>query len=97
MLILPFNLNLEHIQAGFSSKTRAIIPVHLFGQCCDMDEILSFAREHNLHVIEDNAQSLGCEYTSKDGSVRKSGTLGEIGCNSFFPTKNLGCLVTEVL
>jgi UDP-2-acetamido-2-deoxy-ribo-hexuluronate aminotransferase len=86
-----FNLNLEHIQAGFSSKTRAIIPVHLFGQCCDMDEILSFAREHDLHVIEDNAQSLGCEYTSKDGSVRKSGTLGEIGCNSFFPTKNLGC------
>lgn len=86
-----FNLSVENVQKGLSSRTKAIIPVHLFGQSCDMEPILAFAREHGLYVIEDNAQAMGAEYTFSDGRKAKTGAMGTIGCTSFFPTKNLGC------
>lgn len=86
-----FNIDPDQIRKSISSKTRAIIPVHLFGQPAPMDEILQIAKEHNLFVIEDNAQSLGSWYHGTDGSVKRSGTLGHIGTTSFFPTKPLGC------
>jgi len=86
-----FNITLKNIEKGFSSKTKAIIPVHLFGQICDMEEIMNFANTHNLYVIEDNAQTLGACYTFSDGRKKQAGTVGHIGCTSFFPTKNLGC------
>lgn len=86
-----FNVTVDNIRKGLSDKTRAIIPVHLFGQSCDMEPILKFAKEHNLYVIEDNAQAIGAEYTFSDGHKEKTGTMGTIGCTSFFPSKNLGC------
>lgn len=86
-----FNVTVENIKKALSPKTKAIIPVHLFGQSCDMEPILAFAREHNLYVIEDNAQAIGAEYTFSDGHKEKTGTMGIIGCTSFFPSKNLGC------
>jgi dTDP-4-amino-4,6-dideoxygalactose transaminase len=86
-----FNITLEHIQKGLSAKTKAIIPVHLFGQSCPMEEIMDFARKHHLYVIEDNAQAIGASYTFSDQSKKQTGTIGHIGCTSFFPTKNLGC------
>lgn len=86
-----FNVTAEHIRKALSSRTRAIIPVHLFGQSCDMEPIMEFAREHDLYVIEDNAQAIGADYTFSDGRKRKTGTIGHIGCTSFFPSKNLGC------
>ena len=86
-----FNVKVENIKKGLSEKTKAIIPVHLFGQSCDMEPILAFAKEHNLYVIEDNAQAIGAEYTFSDGHKEKTGTMGTIGCTSFFPSKNLGC------
>ena len=86
-----FNVTVDNIKKGLSSKTKAIIPVHLFGQSCDMEPILAFAKEHNLYVIEDNAQAIGAEYTFSDGHKAKTGTMGTIGCTSFFPSKNLGC------
>ena len=86
-----FNVTVENIKKALSDKTKAIIPVHLFGQSCDMEPILSFAKEHNLYVIEDNAQAIGAEYTFSDGHKEKTGTMGTIGCTSFFPSKNLGC------
>src|SRR5690606_31250887 len=67
------------------------VPVHLYGQSCDMEPIIALAKKHDLFVIEDNAQALGSEYTFSDGSVSKAGTMGDIGCTSFFPSKNLGC------
>lgn len=85
-----FNVSLRNIEKAYSPKTKAIIPVHLFGQSCDMEPILKFAAEHQLFVIEDNAQAIGAEYTFADGRVAKTGTMGTIGCTSFFPTKNLG-------
>lgn len=81
----------EAIERAITPKTKAIVPVHLFGQCANMDAILDIARRHHLYVIEDNAQAIGAEYTFEDGTVKKSGTLGTIGCTSFFPSKNLGC------
>ena len=81
-----YNINPEEIRKKINSKTRAIIPVHLFGQCCDMDPIMEMARENNLIVIEDSAQSIGSEYKG-----RRSGSMGDYGCFSFFPSKNLGC------
>lgn len=86
-----FNVTVENIKNALSPKTKAIIPVHLFGQSCDMEPILNFAKEHNLYVIEDNAQAIGAEYTFSDGHKAKAGTMGTIGCTSFFPSKNLGC------
>ncbi len=86
-----FTINPEKIKAAITDKTKAIIPVHLFGQCANMEEILKIAKDHNLYVIEDNAQAIGAEYTFSDGTVKKSGTIGTIGTTSFFPSKNLGC------
>lgn len=86
-----FNIDPAAIEKAITPKTRAIVPVHLFGQVADMDRIMEIARKHQLYVIEDNAQAIGAEYTSKDGSVKKAGTIGHIGCTSFFPSKNLGC------
>lgn len=84
-----FNINL--IEQAISSRTRAIIPVHLFGQSCDMEPLLELASKHGLYVVEDNAQAIGAEYTFSDGRKVKTGTMGIIGCTSFFPSKNLGC------
>lgn len=86
-----FNVTIDNIKKGLTDKTKAIIPVHLFGQSCDMEPILVFAKEHGLFVIEDNAQAIGAEYTYEDGHQKKTGTMGIIGCTSFFPSKNLGC------
>lgn len=86
-----FNVTIENIEKALSPKTKAIVPVHLFGQSCDMEPILNFATKHNLYVIEDNAQAIGAEYTFSDGRKAKTGTMGTIGCTSFFPSKNLGC------
>lgn len=86
-----FNITAKHISAAISSKTKAIVPVHLFGQSCNMDEIMTLAEEHGLYVIEDNAQAIGADYTCGNGDKKKTGTIGHIGCTSFFPSKNLGC------
>ena len=86
-----FNTTVDNIRKGLTSKTKAIIPVHLFGQSCDMEPIMDFAAEHSLYVIEDNAQSIGAEYIFSDGHRARTGTIGDIGCTSFFPSKNLGC------
>ncbi len=86
-----FNIDVEAIKAAITPKTKAIVPVHLFGQCAPMEEIMAIAKEHNLYVIEDNAQAIGADYTFSDGRVAKAGTIGDIGATSFFPSKNLGC------
>lgn len=86
-----FNVTLENIEKGLSERTKAIIPVHLFGQSCDMEPVMELAEKHNLYVIEDNAQSLGAKYKFSDGAQKHTGTIGHIGCTSFFPSKNLGC------
>lgn len=87
-----FNTTAENIQRAITRNTKAIIPVHLFGQSCPMESILNIAKEHHLHVIEDNAQSIGCEYTFSNGEKTMTGTMGTFGCLSFFPSKNLGCM-----
>jgi dTDP-4-amino-4,6-dideoxygalactose transaminase len=79
------------IEKAITEKTKAIVPVHLYGQACNMNEIMSVARKHNLKVIEDNAQAIGSDYILSDGSKVKTGSIGDIGCTSFFPSKNLGC------
>ncbi len=81
-----FTIDTEKLKAAITPKTKAIIPVHLFGQCANMDEIMSIAKEHNLYVVEDTAQAIGADYKGQ-----KAGTIGHIGCTSFFPSKNLGC------
>lgn len=86
-----FNLDPLKIESSISRNTKAIIAVHLFGQSCDMAPILKIAETYHLHVIEDNAQSTGAEYTFPDGRIRKTGTMGHIGTTSFFPTKPLAC------
>jgi UDP-2-acetamido-2-deoxy-ribo-hexuluronate aminotransferase len=86
-----FTISPEAIRKAITPNTKAIIPVHLFGQCANMEEIMQIANEHNLYVIEDNAQAIGAEYTFKNGTCKKSGTMGIIGTTSFFPSKNLGC------
>lgn len=88
---ISFNLKPDEVEQAVSSKTKAIIPVHLFGQCADMDQIMAIAEKHQLYVVEDNAQALGADFYSKNGRVKKAGTIGHIGCTSFFPAKNLGC------
>jgi UDP-2-acetamido-2-deoxy-ribo-hexuluronate aminotransferase len=85
------NISLEGIRKAITPKTKAIVPVHLFGRAANMDAIMEIAAEHNLYVIEDNAQAIGADYTSKDGSKTKVGTIGHVGATSFFPSKNLGC------
>ncbi len=86
-----FCLNIEAVENAITPNTKAIVPVHLFGQCADMEAIMNVASKHNLFVIEDACQSIGSDYIFKDGSKKKSGTIGHIGCTSFFPSKNLGC------
>ena len=86
-----FLIDPKKIRAAITPKTKAIVPVHLFGQCANMDEIINIAHEHDLYVIEDNAQAIGADYTFKNGIQSKSGTMGHVGCTSFFPSKNLGC------
>lgn len=85
-----FNLDVAQIETVITSKTKAILPVHLFGQCANMEVILDLAKQHKLFVVEDACQSLGTDYLFSDGSKKKAGTIGHIGCNSFFPSKNLG-------
>ena len=85
-----FNLRASDVEAAITSRTRAVVPVHLFGQSCDMSELLVLAKAHDLYVVEDNAQAIGADYTFPDGRQRKTGALGHIGCTSFFPSKNLG-------
>ena len=86
-----FNINIEAIKKAITPKTKAIVPVHLFGQCANMEAIIEIAEAHNLFVIEDNAQAIGANYTYKDGTKVKAGTIGHVGATSFFPSKNLGC------
>ena len=88
---ITFNIDIEAIKKAITPKTKAIVPVHLFGLAANMDEIMVLAKEHNLYVIEDNAQGIGANYLSKDGSKRKTGTIGHVASTSFFPSKNLGC------
>lgn len=78
------------IEKAITPKTKAIIPVHLYGQAANMEQIMAIATKHNLFVIEDNAQAIGCDYTFSNGTVKKTGTIGHIGCTSFYPSKNLG-------
>ena len=86
-----FNIDPKAIERAITPKTRAIVPVHLFGQVAPMEEIMEIAKKHNLYVIEDNCQAIGSDYFFSDGSCKKAGTIGHIGCTSFFPSKNLGC------
>ena len=86
-----FTVERQNIVKAITANTKAIVPVHLFGQSCDMEPILKLAKEQGLYVIEDNAQAIGAEYTFSDGRKAKTGTMGTIGCTSFFPSKNLGC------
>lgn len=88
---ITFNITSENIEKAIGPKTKAIVPVHLFGQCADMEPIITLAKEKGLYVIEDTAQAIGAIYTFSDGSKRQAGTMGNIGCTSFFPSKNLGC------
>ena len=86
-----FNINCDEIQKAITPKTKAIIPVHLFGQVANMDRVMDIAKTNNLFVIEDNAQGIGSTYFSSNNTKQKSGTIGDIGTTSFFPSKNLGC------
>ncbi len=86
-----FTINTEAIRKAITPKTKAIVPVHLFGQCANMEEIMAIAKEFNLFVIEDNAQAIGASYSYSNGSKAKAGTIGDVGTTSFFPSKNLGC------
>ncbi len=86
-----FNITADLIEKAITPKTKAIVPVHLFGQSCDIEPILALAKRHHIYVIEDNAQAIGADYTFSDGTKKKTGTIGHIGCTSFFPSKNLGC------
>jgi UDP-2-acetamido-2-deoxy-ribo-hexuluronate aminotransferase len=91
--VLPdtFNIDPEAVKKAITPKTRAIVPVHLFGQCVDMEPLMEISRENNLYIIEDAAQAIGADYIFRDGSTKRAGTMGIIGCTSFFPSKNLGC------
>ena len=88
---IDFNIDIEAIKKAITPKTKAIVPVHLFGKAANMDAILEIAEEHDLFVIEDNAQAIGANYTHKDGKKVKTGAIGHVGSTSFFPSKNLGC------
>lgn len=86
-----FNIDIASLKRAITPKTKAIVPVHLFGLVANMDAIMEIAEEHNLFVIEDNAQAIGADYTSRDGSKKKAGSIGHVASTSFFPSKNLGC------
>jgi len=86
-----YNIDIDALKRAITPKTKAIVPVHLFGQVANMDAVMEIAKEHNLFVIEDNAQAIGANYTFKDGTKKKAGTIGNVGTTSFFPSKNLGC------
>lgn len=85
-----FNLTADIFEAAITPRTKAVVPVHLFGQSCDMEPIMQVANKHGIWVVEDNAQAIGADYTYSDGRTQKTGTLGHIGCTSFYPSKNLG-------
>lgn len=87
-----FNIDVKEIEKAITPKTKAIVPVHLFGQCADMEPILEIAKKHNLYVVEDTAQSLSAKYFFSNGTAKMAGTIGDIGTTSFFPSKNLGCM-----
>ena len=89
--INTYNLKIENIEAAITPRTKVIVPVHLFGQCVDMEPLLNLAKHYGLYVIEDAAQAIGAVYTFKNGIKKQAGTIGHIGCTSFFPSKNLGC------
>jgi len=86
-----FNIDVKAVERAITPKTKAIVPVHLFGQCANMDAILDLAEKNNLFVIEDNAQAIGANYSFQNGKKQKAGTMGNVGSTSFFPSKNLGC------
>ncbi|HPS28095.1 MAG TPA: DegT/DnrJ/EryC1/StrS family aminotransferase, partial [Bacteroidales bacterium] len=86
-----FNIDPEAIERAITPRTKAIVPVHLFGQSADMEAITAIAEKYHLHVIEDNCQAIGAEYIFNDGSRKKTGSISIVGCTSFFPSKNLGC------
>ncbi len=86
-----FCINADKIEEKITPQTKAIVPVHLFGQCADMQKIMDIANRHNLFVVEDTAQALGADFSFDDGKKLKAGTIGHVGCTSFFPSKNLGC------
>lgn len=86
-----FNISIEEVRKAITPRTKAIVPVHLFGQCADMEPLLEMAGQYGIHIIEDVAQATGAEYLFSNGTVKKAGTMGIIGCTSFFPSKNLGC------
>ncbi len=85
------NMSAEAVRRAITPRTKAIVPVHLFGQCANMQEIMAIAHEHRLFVVEDACQAIGAKYTFADGTTKQAGTIGNIGCASFFPSKNLGC------
>lgn len=85
-----YNLDPESVKKAITPNTKAIVPVHLFGQCANMEALMQIAEEHNLYIVEDNAQAIGASYRFSDGTVKKAGTIGDIGTTSFFPSKNLG-------
>lgn len=85
------NMSVEAVRKAITPRTKAIVPVHLFGQCADIEPLLRIAKEKNLYVVEDTAQAIGARYTFSDGRTAQAGTMGDIGCTSFFPSKNLGC------
>ncbi len=86
-----FTISAEEIEKAITPNTKAIVPVHLFGQCADMDKIIALAKKHNIAIVEDTAQAIGADFRTKEGETKKAGTMGEFGCTSFFPSKNLGC------
>ncbi len=86
-----YNIDIKQLKKAITPKTKAIIPVHLFGQAANMETIMAVAKEHNLYIVEDNAQAIGSEFAFSDGTKKKTGTMGTIGTTSFFPSKNLGC------
>ena len=85
------NMDIESVRRAITPHTKAIVPVHLFGQCANMEAIMELANEHHLYVIEDACQAIGAQYTFSNGETKQAGTIGHIGCTSFFPSKNLGC------
>jgi dTDP-4-amino-4,6-dideoxygalactose transaminase len=85
------NIDIDAVRRAITPRTKAIVPVHLFGQCADMEPLMALAKEHGLYVVEDACQAIGAQYTFSDGQTKQAGTMGHIGCTSFFPSKNLGC------